>query len=149
MGMRLLCAAIGLAAAQSAWAQADDIARGALLERQQQSDAFTLQLQQSQQRLGVPAAQQKDLELQQMIQRRQFDATVTQQQSDLRNQQNVAGPESQRSASWGPSLNTVPQQMQRERDLEIDRARGSGNDRGPPSPAPSNRTGNPDVIPVE
>jgi len=147
--MRLLCTAIGLCAAQLAWAQADDIARSALLQRQQQSDAFTLQLQQSQQRLAVPAAQQKDLELQQMIQRRQFDATVTQQQSELRNQLQTGGPESQRSAVWGPSLNVVPQQMQRERDSEINRARISGNETGLPSPVPSPREGSQNVIPVE
>jgi len=148
--MRLLCTAIGFCAAQLAWAQADDIARSALLQRQQQSDAFTLQLQQSQQRLGVPAAQQKDLELQQMIERRQFDATVTQQQSDLRTQQSIAGPETQRSASWGPSLNVVPWQMQRERDTEIDRARISGNEKGAsPSPSPSLREGSPNIVPVE
>ncbi len=55
-----------------AFAQEQDIQR-ALIQRQQQSDAFTLQLRQSQELLKVPAARRQAIESRQLVDRQQLD----------------------------------------------------------------------------
>ena len=83
------------------------------MERDQQSDAFALRLQQQQQELLVSPVNAPALQDLQAAQRRNFDQLVEDQRMQVRNTD---------EASWGPRLNLAPQ-MERERRMALDRAR--------------------------
>jgi len=55
-----------------------------LIQRQQQSDAFTLQLRQSQEALKAPPAARPELETRQLSDRQRLDNLGTQQQIDIK-----------------------------------------------------------------
>jgi hypothetical protein len=55
-----------------------------LIQRQQQSDAFTLQLRQSQEALKAPPAARPELETRQLSDRQRLDNLSTQQQIDIK-----------------------------------------------------------------
>ena len=108
------CAAVLVLCVGPAGAQdsPEDLARRALLERQQQSDAFARQLRQSQELLGVPAAQRPALERAQAAQRIEGENLDARQRESLRTLEQAAGG----SPTWGPVLQVAPQILQRERD---------------------------------
>lgn len=55
-----------------------------LIQRQQQSDAFTLQLRQSQETLGAPAGRKPELESRQISERQRLDNMSEKQLRDIR-----------------------------------------------------------------
>jgi len=78
----LLLAALALPALAQ-----DQAVQRALIQRQQQSDAFALQLRQSQQRLQVPPGDlrlQQDLDARQSSERRRLDNVSSRQLNDAR-----------------------------------------------------------------
>lgn len=83
------------------------------MERDRQSDAFALQLQQRQRELLAPA--DGGMEALHADQRGRFEQLLDEQRTSARNA-NINAP------SWGPSLNLGPQ-MERERRMALDRAR--------------------------
>ena len=111
----LLAATFLQAPSLPAQEQAEDLVRRALIERQQQSDAFSLQLRQSQQSLNLPPGIRLEVEREQLQRRRDFENLTAQQLNELE-----AAPGSSRS--WGPHLDGAPQRMQQERNTAIDRA---------------------------
>ena len=84
----LLCS--GMAAAQ---APSADVQR-ALLQRQQQSEQFSLQLRQSQSILGLPAAERQKLDASHLQQRQ-----AQEQLHDAQQQQTVLAPEASRAGA--------------------------------------------------
>lgn len=66
-----------------AFAQQQDVQRQ-LIQRQQQSDAFTLQLRQSQELLGVPSARKHDAETRQLSERQRLDNVSERQLREVR-----------------------------------------------------------------
>lgn len=102
--LTLIVAATVLLPTLPAFAQHDDWPRqkmlGSSVARQQQSEAFALQLRQQQQ----------------LLQRQQFDNFNEQQQTSLRSSQ--AGG----AAAWGPRLETRALRMELDRRLLLDHA---------------------------
>jgi hypothetical protein len=128
----LLGAALGLSASQ---AEADDPAARALLQRQQQSDEFSLRLQQSiqNQRSGTLSPQQR-LELDSL----QRDQRLRQSDTFYRQRIGEAAPPSPGPA--GPALRRAEVlRMEQERQSELTRFRreaAQGVERSKPSPRP-------------
>lgn len=99
-------------------ARADEEAvQRALLERQQQSDAFALQLRQFQQTLQAPPSQRSALEALHLQQRQRLDTLNESQRAELR----APPAQSAAGAVWGPRLETHAQLLERERRRELDR----------------------------
>jgi hypothetical protein len=114
----LLAMAMAGCLALSGIARADDEAvQRALLERQQQSDAFALQLRQFQQSLQAAPAQRQSLDALHLQQRQRFDALNDAQRAALR----VSPAESASGAAWGPRLDAALPQLARERQIELSR----------------------------
>jgi hypothetical protein len=75
--------ALFLLAAAPSLAQDAEIQKQ-LIQRQQQSDAFSLQLRQSQEALKAPPAARPELETRQLSDRQRLDNLSTQQQIDIK-----------------------------------------------------------------
>jgi hypothetical protein len=85
------------------------------IERSRQSEAFGLQLEQRQRELLAPPESRPALETLHAEQRRRFENLSERQDSEMR-MSSRSGP------SWGPRLDTGPQQ-ERERRAVLERAR--------------------------
>lgn len=87
-----------------ALAQQDDVTQREMqrssIERDQQSEAFALQLRQQQQLNQAPAAARSALEAEQLRQRQAFDNLAERQRTELRIAPAGAGD----GPSWGPRL---------------------------------------------
>ena len=83
------------------------------MERNRQSDAFALQLQQQQRELLAPPGDLTPLQDLHAAQRREFDRLLEEQRTAARGADSV---------SWGPHLDTGPK-MERERRMALERAR--------------------------
>jgi len=102
------------ARAQDEQAAQREMQRSAI-ERDRQSDAFTLQLQQQQRELLTPPENRSALQMLHADQRSRFELLLEEQRRADRNA-NANSP------SWGPSLDPGPQ-MERERRMALERAR--------------------------
>ena len=116
---RLLLATLALAGAGSAFSQDNQYDEARLREmqrssseRDRQSDAFALQLQQQQRELLAAPRDLPALQDLHATQRRDFDRLLEEQRRAERGADAV---------SWGPRLNTRPQ-MARERQEALDKA---------------------------
>ncbi len=76
------CALLLLVFAMPCYGQEQDIQKQ-LIQRQQQSDAFTLQLRQSQEALGTPAGRKPELELRQLSERQRLNNVSEKQLRDV------------------------------------------------------------------
>jgi hypothetical protein len=103
----------GAASAQDDQAAQREMQRSSM-ERDRQSDAFTLQLQQQQRELLAPAESRTALQQLHTDQRGRFEQLLDEQRTAVRNA-NIGSP------AWGPSLDASPQ-MERERRMTLDRA---------------------------
>ena len=88
-------------------------------ERDRQAEAYALQLEQRQRELLAPPAARPALETLHAEQRRQFDNLNERQDSDARISRILNG---NGGPSWGPRLDTGPQQ-ERERRAVLERVR--------------------------
>jgi hypothetical protein len=112
----LLVLLLGTCLALPGAARADDEAvQRALLERQQQSDAFALQLRQFQQSLQATPAQRQSLDSLHLQQRQRFDALNDGQRAALR----ASPSEIASGVAWGPRLDAALPQLARERQIEM------------------------------
>jgi len=110
----LLAACLTLPAWTLTLAQQDDATQREMqrssIERDQQSEAFALQLRQQQQLNQTPPAQRPALEAEQLRERQAFDNLAERQRTEMLTAPAGAGD----SPSWGPRL-------ERERRLQADR----------------------------
>lgn len=98
-------------------ARADDEAvQRALLERQQQSDAFSLQLRQSQQRIAAPRESRQQLEATQLQERLGLERRNDQERTELR----ASPAESAAGTTWGPRLESQVQELNTGRRRSLD-----------------------------
>jgi len=114
VALMLACAGLYPAAANAQDDQATqrEMQRSSM-ERDRQSDAFSLQLQQQQLELLAPPRSLGELQDLHATQRRDFDRLLEEQRTASRGADSV---------SWGPRLDTGPQ-MERERRMALDKAR--------------------------
>ncbi len=99
-----LAACLSLSAPASAFAQQDDATQREMqrssIERDQQSEAFSLQLRQQQQMIQTPPADRPALEAEQLRQRQAFDNLSERQRIEMRTAPAGSGD----GPAWGPRL---------------------------------------------